>query len=1037
MTISKIIQDIETIIEKQESVNMQINNKKIEMNIDIENISEKFNLLKISVDEFYQGIKRIVEQLLQIYINDIRLENNRIIYEKSKIEKILIDEENCFEIFKSIQTKLIEDLKSLYMSEDSSMLIEISSQYNAIIDIYELIDKLKLNKLTKNNEKIENEISILKLQEIELEETKKRLINEINLYIDKNIQSKSYIVKKSLNFEKKYNKDILIPFAKLTNNNVSFLKSTEEKIIDYCFWKLNSEGILHVKTNNNYILSEGYIEIVKNLIINQIVCYPNFSKKLLICDATNNFELRSFIAKISGKTPQLVYKNTSIGDDIHCTEESIATSLEEISKLINNRISLLGWSEYDSILDYNEKNQDNIQPIIFVNLFAYPYGLSSSQKFLESLLTNGKRAGVYSNSDVHLDSWIENKLPDINKYGSMNFDYSGDTKEVILDNQHYTPYRLNNDFNIIKLLEEIEMKDIKEEGFVYFNSILENENVNELLRREFYSKELVLPIGKKGSNVINLILDSEGDTHAIMCGATGSGKSSLLSTIILSAASLYSPDELEIYVFDMIKTEFEIYKKHKLPHLKTIITGDDVIGANDILDYLIAEQQRRETIFAGKGSIVQYNNSVEKSKRLPRVLIIIDEYQKLIDDDNALNKICSLAQSGRSCGMSLILSSQTLPTLFNKQALTNFAHKFEFKSASAGELLYEAETRKSELESLKGLCLYNSKNDKIGADLIRVAYWDKENGGLETLINNIVNKYSNYKMELNNSIKMYEIDKIDNFGISYTKSKRTFEEDGVCYIPLGIQYLFNTPIGYSFSNSNNKLCVCGDYLLSKNIELSIIKEFLILSKDSKNKSVFYIDFNQNPNWRKKENILKPRINELTIKSQGRFAYYFHVDAIDALDEIQEIIKNRQDINCDDFSPVLVFLSCVEEIEADDEIDDKLENLLKIAKSANVYFALHFSEFHNRGNSVFRSIDSVIKDAIIIPDKAHEGEKYSSVKLMEFLDRTQAGEVSAKNLISTLKVKALDPRLYILCNNNSHYCFVPYILTEEFFKNINI
>ena len=54
--------------------------------------------------------------------------------------------------------------------------------------------------------------------------------------------------------------------------------------------------------------------------------------------------------------------------------------------------------------------------------------------------------------------------------------------------------------------------------------------------------------------------------------------------------------------------------------------------------------------------------------------------------------------------------------------------------------------------------------------------------------------------------------------------------------------------------------------------------------------------------------------------------------------------------------------------------------------------------------------------------------------MEFLDRTQAGEVSAKNLISTLKVKALDPRLYILCNNNSHYCFVPYILTEEFFKN---
>ena len=388
--------------------------------------------------------------------------------------------------------------------------------------------------------------------------------------------------------------------------------------------------------------------------------------------------------------------------------------------------------------------------------------------------------------------------------------------------------------------------------------------------------------------------------------------------------------------------------------------------------------------------------------------------------------------------MSLILSAPTVPTLFNKQALTNFAHKFEFKSTTAGELILDADSRKSELDSLKGLCLYTAKNNTMGADLVRVAYWDKSAGELENLISGIVKKYNKYSMSLNNTIKAQVINNEIELPVDYKNSKRAYDDDGICTIPLGTQYLSNIPINFSFSGNSNKLCICGDYLQTKGVEVNLIKEFLRLSTNASSKTVFYIDFNQNPNWRRKENILKPHINDWTIRSKGRFAYYPFTETLNAVDEIEEIIKTRQNIMCDDFSPILVILSSIEDISDDDEeIDEKLEWILKSGKSANVFFAFQFGEFFSRGNNVYRALDGVIKNAIILPDRMYEGEKYSSTKMIEFLENSLAGETSARGFISSLKVKALDPNICILCRNNKYYCFVPYVYTDEFFKNLKI
>ena len=157
--------------------------------------------------------------------------------------------------------------------------------------------------------------------------------------------------------------------------------------------------------------------------------------------------------------PNLIMKNSVTGDDIFCSEEAVALALDEVSKIINNRVTILGRSGCESILEYNSKFQDNIQPLIFVVFFGYPYGFSYAQKHLDSILTNGKRAGIFftifTNKDVKFESWQESKFPELENYSNITCDYDGLTNTVIINGQNYTLDKKSFDFDVLKLLDEI------------------------------------------------------------------------------------------------------------------------------------------------------------------------------------------------------------------------------------------------------------------------------------------------------------------------------------------------------------------------------------------------------------------------------------------------------------------------------------------------------------------------------------------------------------------------------------------------------
>ena len=85
-----------------------------------------------------------------------------------------------------------------------------------------------------------------------------------------------------------------------------------------------------------------------------------------------------------------------------------------------------------------------------------------------------------------------------------------------------------------------------------------------------------VPIGKDENGTVQYLefgdpVSKGTSHHALVTGSLGSGKSTLLHTIIMSALTTYSPDELNLYLLDFKSgTEFQVYANHKIPHIKVL-----------------------------------------------------------------------------------------------------------------------------------------------------------------------------------------------------------------------------------------------------------------------------------------------------------------------------------------------------------------------------------------------------------------------------------------------------------------------------------
>lgn len=147
--------------------------------------------------------------------------------------------------------------------------------------------------------------------------------------------------------------------------------------------------------------------------------------------------------------------------------------------------------------------------------------------------------------------------------------------------------------------------------------------------------------------------------HLLIAGATGSGKSVCMNTLICSLLYKAKPDEVKIIMIDPKKVELAGY--NGLPHLARPVVTDPKKAAL-VLKEVVNEMDRRYTIFTSCGvkNFKTYNEITDEENRLPQIVVLIDELADLmmVASRDVENHIVRLTQLARAAGIHLVIATQ-------------------------------------------------------------------------------------------------------------------------------------------------------------------------------------------------------------------------------------------------------------------------------------------------------------------------------------------------------------------------------------------
>ncbi len=149
--------------------------------------------------------------------------------------------------------------------------------------------------------------------------------------------------------------------------------------------------------------------------------------------------------------------------------------------------------------------------------------------------------------------------------------------------------------------------------------------------------------------------------HGLVAGATNSGKSVCINTIVMSLLFKYSPDELKLMLIDPKMVELSAY--NDLPHLVTPVITDAKIATAG-LKWAVEEMERRFIVFSNERvkDIKSYNVKAQQEniEHMPYIVIIVDELADLmmVASSSVEEAIMRLTQKARACGIHLIIATQ-------------------------------------------------------------------------------------------------------------------------------------------------------------------------------------------------------------------------------------------------------------------------------------------------------------------------------------------------------------------------------------------
>ena len=371
-----------------------------------------------------------------------------------------------------------------------------------------------------------------------------------------------------------------------------------------------------------------------------------------------------------------------INGKIWTSAEDIEDKLRIATDHIANVTQRCLQGQYENIQEYNVAAGQNAEPYQVIMVMDFPAGFNeNSLKLMEQIISTGPKCGVYTvlmksaeqyakADEKKLVPLINNIMNNVSKFVAV-----GDV--VAFDNVSYKDKKIT--FDIPESLSNEELNKVipilksgiknAEKIVIGFDKIIPPKS--DWFKGDC-SSELSIPIGVHGANNIqNLTFGIGGSHHALVAGQTGSGKSSLLHTIIMSSLIKYPADQLQIFLVDFKRgVEFKIYANYSLENFKVVAIESEREFGCSVLEYLDKEQSRRADKFKRLNVDNVEDYRAKSGETLPRVLLIIDEFHVLFskDSNDLMSKNSSayleqIIRQGRAFGIHVILASQTMSNI--------------------------------------------------------------------------------------------------------------------------------------------------------------------------------------------------------------------------------------------------------------------------------------------------------------------------------------------------------------------------------------
>ena len=460
----------------------------------------------------------------------------------------------------------------------------------------------------------------------------------------------------------------------------------------------------------------------------------------------NTFPFRSLPEEIRGK------RTYTTSDDI---QEQLHKLIGHTEQVIQNYLS----RDYDNIEAYNAAAEAIQEAYRYLFIADFPSKFDNkSFEFLNSLLVNGSRAGVYT--IIHIDETLEKPRnfnyelfkahcqvlrPAGKSYnGEPLFIYESPEAPIVCYATLDKPPESDR-FNQLTAMIS------KASGEVKVDTVAFSQLYPETLWTGDSRGEIRTAIGVAGAREkLEFWLGQNPKglevSQSLLFGKPGAGKSYTLHSIINGLAMRYAPDELELYLLDFKEgVEFQVYVDPErgedsgssndldltkaLPHAKVIsIESDREFGLSvlrKVNEQFHIRANEWKSISNDITKVAEYRNKTN-GKKMPRILIVIDEFQVLFEDNDSisaeLNQIFdTIVKKGRAFGIHLLLASQS-PNIKNITRsvydLIDLRMAMQMNQNVAAMTLAEGNTDAVDLLDRPGRIIYNADFGRKGSNEI-------------------------------------------------------------------------------------------------------------------------------------------------------------------------------------------------------------------------------------------------------------------------------------------------------------------------------